>query len=208
MKALSEDQSSRKGQHSVLLLYGGNMTTKLSIREQASANLSGMSDMMKTYLMQNMVKKVTALPAWQQAKTVALTMSQDEELSTELLIQIALLQNKIVVLPRVLPKRQMEFTTINRETVYARHKFGMLEPVGGRVVSPSEIDFVLVPGLAFTRHGDRIGFGGGYYDRWLPKVKAIKVSTTVTKDLYEQPIWPIEETDQVVDQVIVLDSES
>lgn len=208
MKALSEDQSSRKGQHLVLLLYGGNMTTKLSIREQASANLSGMSDMMKTYLMQNMVKKVTALPAWQQAKTVALTMSQDEELSTELLIQIALLQNKIVVLPRVLPKRQMEFTTINRETVYARHKFGMLEPVGGRVVSPSEIDFVLVPGLAFTRHGDRIGFGGGYYDRWLPKVKAIKVSTTVTKNLYEQPIWPIEETDQVVDQVIVLDSES
>lgn len=184
------------------------MTTKLSIREQASANLSGMSDMMKTYLMQNMVKKVTALPAWQQAKTVALTMSQDEELSTELLIQIALLQNKIVVLPRVLPKRQMEFTMINRETVYARHKFGMLEPVGGRVVSPSEIDFVLVPGLAFTRHGDRIGFGGGYYDRWLPKVKAIKVSTTVTKNLYEQPIWPIEETDQVVDQVIVLDSES
>ncbi|WEA52537.1 5-formyltetrahydrofolate cyclo-ligase [Weissella paramesenteroides] len=184
------------------------MTTKLSIREQASANLSGMSDMMKTYLMQNMVKKVTALPAWQQAKTVALTMSQDEELSTELLIQIALLQNKIVVLPRVLSKRQMEFTTINRETVYARHKFGMLEPVGGRVVSPSEIDFVLVPGLAFTRHGDRIGFGGGYYDRWLPKVKAIKVSTTVTKNLYEQPIWPIEETDQVVDQVIVLDSES
>jgi 5-formyltetrahydrofolate cyclo-ligase len=208
MKALSEDQSSRKGQHLVLLLYGGNMTTKLSIREQASANLSGMSDMMKTYLMQNMVKKVTALPAWRQAKTVALTMSQDEELSTELLIQIALLQNKIVVLPRVLPKRQMEFTTINRETVYARHKFGMLEPVGGRVVSPSEIDFVLVPGLAFTRHGDRIGFGGGYYDRWLPKVKAIKVSTTVTKNLYEQPIWPIEETDQVVDQVIVLDSES
>lgn len=208
MKALSEDQSSRKGQYSVLLLYGGNMTTKLSIREQASANLSGMSDMMKTYLMQNMVKKVTALPAWQEAKIVALTMSQDEELSTELLIQIALLQNKIVVLPRVLPKRQMEFTTINRETVYARHKFGMLEPVGGRVVSPSEIDFVLVPGLAFTRHGDRIGFGGGYYDRWLPKVKAIKVSTTVTKNLYEQPIWPIEETDQVVDQVIVLDSES
>lgn len=208
MKALSEYQSSRKGQHSVLLLYGGNMTTKLAIREQASANLSGMSDMMKTYLMQNMVKKVTALPAWQQAKTVALTMSQDEELSTELLIQIALLQNKIVVLPRVLPKRQMEFTTINRETVYARHKFGMLEPVGGRIVSPSEIDFVLVPGLAFTRNGDRIGFGGGYYDRWLPKVKAIKVATTVTKNLYEQPIWSIEETDQVVDQVIVLDRES
>ena len=192
----------------VLLLYGGNMTTKLVIRELALANLAGMTEMMQTYLMQNMVKRVTALPTWEQAQVVALTMSQDDELSTELLIQIALLQNKTVVLPRVLPKRQMEFTTIDQDTVYARHKFGMLEPVGGRIVSPDEIDFVLVPGLAFTPNGDRIGFGGGYYDRWLPNTTATKVATTITKNLYEQPTWSIEETDQRVDQVIVLDKES
>lgn len=192
----------------MLLLYGGNMTTKLVIREQALANLAGMTEMMQTYLMQNMVKKVTALPTWEQAQVVALTMSQDNELSTELLIQIALLQNKTVVLPRVLPKRQMEFTTIDQDTVYDRHKFGMLEPVGGRIVSPDEIDFVLVPGLAFTSNGDRIGFGGGYYDRWLPNTTATKVATTITKNLYEQPTWSIESTDQRVDQVIVLDKES
>ena len=192
----------------MLLLYGGNMTTKLVIREQALANLAGMTEMMQTYLMQNMVKKVTALPTWEQAQVVALTMSQDNELSTELLIQIALLQNKTVVLPRVLPKRQMEFTTIDQDTVYDRHKFGMLEPVGGRIVSPDEIDFVLVPGLAFTSNGDRIGFGGGYYDRWLPNTTATKVATTITKNLYEQPTWSIEATDQRVDQVIVLDKES
>lgn len=192
----------------MLLLYGGNMTTKLVIREQALANLAGMTEMMQTYLMQNMVKKVTALPTWEQAQVVALTMSQDDELSTELLIQIALLQNKTVVLPRVLPKRQMEFTTIDQDTVYDRHKFGMLEPVGGRIVSPDEIDFVLVPGLAFTPNGDRIGFGGGYYDRWLPNTTATKVATTITKNLYEQPTWSIEATDQRVDQVIVLDKES
>ena len=192
----------------MLLLYGGNMTTKLVIREQALANLAGMTEMMQTYLMQNMVKKVTALPTWEQAQVVALTMSQDDELSTELLIQIALLQNKTVVLPRVLPKRQMEFTTIDQDTVYDRHKFGMLEPIGGRIVSPDEIDFVLVPGLAFTPNGDRIGFGGGYYDRWLPNTTATKVATTITKNLYEQPTWSIESTDQRVDQVIVLDKES
>ncbi|WP_258088169.1 5-formyltetrahydrofolate cyclo-ligase [Weissella fangxianensis] len=184
------------------------MTTKLVIREQALANLAGMTEMMQTYLMQNMVKKVTALSTWEQAQVVALTMSQDEELSTELLIQIALLQNKTVVLPRVLPQRQMEFTTIDQDTVYARHKFGMLEPVGGRVVSPDDVDFVLVPGLAFTPTGDRIGFGGGYYDRWLPKTTATKVATTITKNLYEQPTWSVEATDQLVDQVIVLDKES
>ena len=192
----------------VLLLYGGNMTTKLVIRELALANLAGMTEMMQTYLMQNMVKRVTALPTWEQAQVVALTMSQDNELSTELLIQIALLQNKTVVLPRVLPKRQMEFTTIDQDTVYDRHKFGMLEPIGGRIVSPDEIDFVLVPGLAFTPNGDRIGFGGGYYDRWLPNTTATKVATTITKNLYEQPTWSIESTDQRVDQVIVLDKES
>ena len=57
-----------------------------------------------------------------------------------------------------------------------RHRYGMLEPGPDRpVVSPGEIDLVLVPGLAFDRRGHRVGYGGGYYDRYLKNYPGLKV---------------------------------
>ncbi|WP_257607366.1 5-formyltetrahydrofolate cyclo-ligase [Weissella sagaensis] len=183
------------------------MVTKQNVRQQALANLAVFSDEQYAYFMQQIVSKVTALPAWQSAQVVALTISQAKELPTDLLIQTALLQRKVVVLPRVLPNKQMVFMTITQNTRYERHKFGMLEPVDGRVVTPSEIDFVLVPGIAFTQNGHRVGFGGGYYDQWLPQVTATKIAVSITANVFSQPIWPLETTDQMVDQVIVIDEE-
>jgi 5-formyltetrahydrofolate cyclo-ligase len=66
---------------------------------------------------------------------------------------------------------------------------------------------VLVPGIAFTQNGHRVGFGGGYYDRWLPQVTATKIAVSITANVFSQPIWPLETTDQMVDQVIVIDEE-
>lgn len=82
-----------------------------------------------------------------------------------------------------------------------RHRFGMLEPDPTLpVVDPSGIDLVLVPGVAFDRRGGRIGFGGGFYDRFLPTTPALRVGVTYDRCLADA--LPVDEHDQRVDWVV------
>ena len=68
------------------------------------------------------------------------------------------------------------------------------------VVSPGEIDLVLVPGLAFDRRGYRLGQGGGYYDRYLPQTKAVTVA--LCRSCFLLDAVPREEHDAPVDLVL------
>jgi 5-formyltetrahydrofolate cyclo-ligase len=82
-----------------------------------------------------------------------------------------------------------------------RHRFGMLEPAADLpAVDPSTLDLVLVPGVAFDRQGGRLGFGGGYYDRFLPTTPALRVGVTYDECLADA--LPCGEHDQRMDWVV------
>jgi 5-formyltetrahydrofolate cyclo-ligase len=82
-----------------------------------------------------------------------------------------------------------------------RHRFGMLEPAPDLpVVAPTALDVVLVPGVAFDPRGGRLGFGGGYYDRFLPSTPALRVAPTYDQCLCES--LPCREHDQRMDWVV------
>ena len=75
--------------------------------------------------------------------------------------------------------------------------FGILEPTAGPPTEdPAQLDLVVVPGLAFTPQGYRIGYGGGYYDRFLVTTSAVKIGLCYTAFLRE---LPMDEWDQAVD---------
>jgi 5-formyltetrahydrofolate cyclo-ligase len=82
-----------------------------------------------------------------------------------------------------------------------RHRFGMLEPHPDLpLIEPQALDLVLVPGVAFDRRGGRLGFGGGYYDHFLPHTDALRVGITYDETLVDT--LPVYEHDQLMHWII------
>jgi len=89
------------------------------------------------------------------------------ELDPAPLLQIALDADKSVYLPRVKAANSMEFVAWRPGDPIRDNRFGIPEPASGKVavIAAEDLDLVLVPLLGFDLHGNRLGFGGGFYDR-------------------------------------------
>lgn len=142
---------------------------------------------------------------WKEATTVGITISKSPEVDTYQIIRKAWEEGKQVVIPKCLPKKkEMVFRTLTKfnqlESVY----YGLLEPIEAmtKEVSANEIDLIIVPGLAFTENGYRIGFGGGYYDRYLANYLGQTISLVFTPQLVAE--LPIEEHDIPVNKIIAV----
>lgn len=126
---------------------------------------------------------------WKQAHIVGVTVSRVPEVDTLPIIEQAWLEKKLVAVPKCNPRdKSMEFYILKEfdelETVY----FGLREPDPTRTIhcKKSAMDIILVPGLVFDRKGYRIGFGGGYYDRFLTDYQGSTVSLAFQEQLKEE----------------------
>ena len=97
------------------------------------------------------------------------------------------------------------FFAITDKTKFEQSEFGIDEPVGGMVYTPEMIDLVIVPGIAFDKEGNRIGYGGGYYDRYLEWSKLPSIAICFQEQILAEPIEP-DEYDMKVD-IIQTDKE-
>ena len=150
---------------------------KAELRKKILQEMKALSQEQKQAVDRALTDRLLQHPFYQEAKTIATYLSFPHEFQTQELIKQALKEGKKVLIPKTYPKGRMEFVVYNPQQL-AKTSFGLLEPQGDlEVVEPSQIDLIHVPGLAFTTEGYRIGYGGGYYDRYLEHFAGHTMST-------------------------------
>ena len=150
---------------------------KAELRKKILQEMKALSQEQKQAMDQVLTERFLQHPFYQEAKTIATYLSFPHEFQTQELIEQVLKDGKKVLIPKTYPKGRMEFVVYNPKQL-AKTSFGLLEPQGDlEVVEPSQIDLIHVPGLVFTMDGYRIGYGGGYYDRYLEHFAGHTMST-------------------------------
>ncbi len=164
---------------------------------------SQFSAITKSYRIQG---RLFRLPEFTRAKTILFYVSTRDEVKTESMIKKALEYGKRVVVPiSNLKERTLNLSEIKDfDSELEPGAFNILEPKERflRPVSPEEIDLVIVPGVAFDEKGNRLGYGMGFYDRFL---RSVKKDTPVIGLAYEFQIIekiPVDDTDVTVDKVV------
>lgn len=121
--------------------------------------------------------------AFKRAKVIALYANTSSEVETDRLLESALKSEKVVLYPKVCGKEIMNFYRVRSKRDLVVGKFGILEPVSSKEFLKDEIDLFIVPGLAFDRKMNRLGYGGGYYDSYLEEVDAIKMGIAFSSQI-------------------------
>lgn len=113
-----------------------------------------------------------ALQSWyRQARTLALYVAADGEIDPSRILERAWADGKRVFLPQLRAGNRLGFREYRRGARLRRNRFGIPEPLQGRRMLPSGLDVVLLPLVAFDRRGNRLGMGGGFYDRTFARLR-------------------------------------
>ncbi|WP_221565575.1 5-formyltetrahydrofolate cyclo-ligase [Alkalihalobacillus sp. TS-13] len=181
-------------------------TEKKELRKSTQKKLAGLSKSSKHRDEEKTRKQLFELDVWERSKTVGLTVSRGNEFDTYPIIEKAWQQGKSVVVPKCnATDHSMDFRKLTSfdelETVY----FGLKEPIVSKTeaVEPGGIDLLVVPGLLYDQDGYRIGFGGGYYDRYLKRYTGLTLSLLHTVQFTDKV--PKESFDQPVDILVLPD---
>jgi 5-formyltetrahydrofolate cyclo-ligase len=182
-------------------------SAKVALRRTVLARRDALDPASRARLSRSALARLRALDAFRAARAVLGFASFGSELETRPFLEEVLASGRTLVLPRVdrEARRLVLFRVGRLETDLRPGVWGIPEPDPARCgpAAPAEIDFIVMPGVAFDPDGGRLGYGAGYYDRllasWpsrLPSLVAVAFALQIV------PAVPVVAGDHRVDLVV------
>ncbi|WP_066365794.1 5-formyltetrahydrofolate cyclo-ligase [Neobacillus fumarioli] len=182
------------------------MSEKNAIREKMKETLEALPKPIYEDYSYKIACRLFETNEWLTARSVGITVSRFPEVDTFQIIRKAWELGKMVAVPKCVPQeKRMVFRTLTEFSQLESVFYGLLEPIPEQTsaVKADQLDLLIVPGLAFSPDGFRLGFGGGYYDRFLTGFSGKTLSLAFPEQIISR--FPVQKHDLPVEKIITPD---
>lgn len=183
-----------------------NEQLRQQIRRDIRSRRQSLSIEQQQKAAQSVCQRLLAHPQVSSAQHIALYLSFDGELCTKPLIDALWQQAKQLYLPILHPfcSGHLLFQRYQRDTKLISNRFRILEPKLSclQVLPPQQLDVLIMPLVAFDKQGNRLGMGGGFYDRTLSTLSDKVTRIGIAHDSQLYPSLPIQSWDQPLDCIV------
>lgn len=178
--------------------------TKQDIRNEILKKRSEISLEIRLQWNEEIYSKLITSDFYKSSATIFSFVSFKDEVDTHKFIIRALADGKTICVPKVASKKEgMKTYKINSFDNLKTGYFGILEPKDDCLeILPEHIDFILMPGVAFDHKGGRVGYGAGFYDRFLSNLKKDVPKIAIAYDIQLIDKVPTDEFDVKIDGII------
>ncbi|MDD5451556.1 MAG: 5-formyltetrahydrofolate cyclo-ligase [Desulfovibrionales bacterium] len=182
------------------------METKAELRRRILKLRDSLTPLERKTRSEAIAVRLMALPEWKQARGVFLYVSFRSEAETQYILEVALEQGKVVAVPYTDYERGIIVPSVLKDWKcdLAPRRFGLMEPRDTSLspLSPKDIDITVVPGCVFDNRGGRVGYGMGFYDRFLPGLPAGSLKVALAYEIQIVPLVPLDEHDFLMDMIV------
>ncbi|MBR3502718.1 MAG: 5-formyltetrahydrofolate cyclo-ligase [Clostridia bacterium] len=145
--------------------------TRECIRSEVRKKRQAVSGIHVAEMSLRICEKIVALPEYLKAKRVLCYAALPEEVQTRGILWAIQRSRRELYLPVWQRDGSMKAVRVTEDTEFKPDQFGIDTPVSDETLPPEQLDLALVPGVAFDRAGNRLGFGKGYFDRFLARCR-------------------------------------
>jgi 5-formyltetrahydrofolate cyclo-ligase len=175
--------------------------SKQQLRSEIAGKRKAVDESLLESASREIISNLISTTAFKTSSTIALYMAIRGEINLNNLFGICWKAGKKTCIPVYNDiKKQYEMALVTRETQFTTGHYGIKEPENPTPMALKDIDLMVVPGAAFDRTGNRLGRGGGYYDRFLFGFSGVSVA--VSFDFQVIPSVPTDSHDEAVDLIV------